>query len=62
MHAISSQIADLDAVDCERFPLFATAPYTDLVLNAGDVLYIPPHTWHYVESRETSFSVSVWWQ
>ena len=25
------------------------------------MLYIPPRWWHYVESVETSFSVSFWW-
>ena len=41
---------------------FGGAPYADVVLNAGEVLYIPPHWWHFVEARETSFSVSFWWR
>jgi len=44
-----------------RFPRFADAPYVDLVLQEGECLYIPPRWWHFVESRETSFSVSFWW-
>ena len=59
-HVVSSQIIDPDSVDCTRFPRFPEASYTDLILNAGDVLYIPPLWWHLVESRETSFSVSFW--
>ena len=60
-HAISSRVVDPDAVDHAAFPLFAGAPYCDLVLAAGEVLYIPPRWWHLVESRELSFSVNFWW-
>ena len=41
---------------------FGGAPYADVVLSAGEVLYIPPRWWHFVEARETSFSVSFWWR
>jgi ribosomal protein L16 Arg81 hydroxylase len=58
---VSSRVVDIDAVDAERFPLFGGAAYVDVVLGPGQVLYIPPHWWHYVESLETSFSVSFWW-
>ena len=58
---VSSQVVDLDADHAARFPRFGAAPYADVVLNAGEMLYIPPGWWHYVESRETSFSVSFWW-
>ena len=61
VHAVSSKIVDIDAVDTAAYPDFAKAPYVDLILDAGEVLYIPPHVWHYIESRETSFSVSFWW-
>ena len=59
-HEVSSQIIDPDNVDASRFPNFAGAPYVDLVLRAGECLYIPPRMWHLIESRETSFSVSFW--
>ena len=52
---------DMGDVDTARFPRFAGTPYVDLVLSAGEMLYIPPRWWHFVESRETSFSVSFWW-
>ena len=35
--------------------------HADVLLRDGEVLYIPPHWWHYVEAQETSFSVSFWW-
>lgn len=52
---------DLDKVDQEEFPLFATAQFTECVLEAGDMLYIPPRWWHYVKALSRSFSVSFWW-
>lgn len=61
LHSISSLVVDINHVDDASFPLFKDAPYTDCFLKPGDMLYIPPHTWHYVEACETSFSVSVWW-
>ena len=60
-HMNSSQIVDPEDYDHARFPRFAGTPYVDLVLSAGEMLYIPPRWWHFVESRETSFSVSFWW-
>lgn len=43
------------------FPAAAAEPWLEVVLQPGDVLYIPPGWWHYVKSLETSFSVSFWW-
>ena len=61
-HVVSSQVVDPDDADVPvRFPEFSAAPYADLVLRAGECLYIPPRWWHLVEAREVSFSVSFWW-
>lgn len=60
-HQVSSRIIDPDDTDSGEFPRFADAPYVDLVLAAGECLYIPPRWWHFIESREVSFSVSFWW-
>ena len=46
----------------EGFSLFATAPYVDCILAAGEMLYIPPKWFHYVQSLSSSFSVSFWWR
>jgi lysine-specific demethylase 8 len=32
------------------------------VLEAGQMLFIPPGWWHYVRSTTVSFSVSFWWR
>lgn len=42
-------------------PGFAGLAYHDCVLGPGDMLYIPPRWWHYVQSTTPSFSVSFWW-
>ncbi len=33
---------DVENPDVEQFPLFATAPYFECILQAGEMLYIPP--------------------
>ncbi|XP_022288659.2 HSPB1-associated protein 1 homolog [Crassostrea virginica] len=46
--------------DLQQHPLFKNArPYT-VVLEPGQVLYVPHHWWHYVESLENSISVNTW--
>ena len=47
--------------DLTQFPLMKDIPYLECVLNEGDMLYLPPQWWHYVQSLTTSFSVSWWW-
>lgn len=46
---------------CPRTP-HAEAPFADLVLETGQMLYIPPGWWHYLKSLATSFGVSIWWR
>lgn len=57
----TSQI-DADRPDYERFPLVKTVKFYSLILNEGDMLYIPMGWWHYVRSLSKSFSVSFWWE
>lgn len=45
----------------ERFPMLDHADYVEGVLGEGECLYIPRGWWHYVESLDTSISVSFWW-
>ena len=46
----------------EEFPLFAEAVYEDVVVGPGEMLYIPPGWFHYVQAQSSSFSVSFWWR
>jgi hypothetical protein len=40
--------------DLETFPTFPTAMATEVILRAGEVLYIPSYWFHYIISLETS--------
>lgn len=51
---------DLENPDFERFPLFSSATALDVVLEPGDVLYVPSLWFHHVIAVEMSFSVSIW--
>ncbi|BAM93207.1 JmjC domain protein [Bradyrhizobium oligotrophicum S58] len=44
--------------DFERFPALREATYFDVVINPGDVLYIPLGWWHAVRSLDTTISIS----
>lgn len=44
-----------------RFPHFEFEDYVDVILEEGEMLYVPVGWWHYVRSLEVSFSVSFWW-
>ena len=47
--------------DVERFPLFGKSHANHVTLEPGDILYVPPYTWHYVETLdEPSVSMSTW--
>lgn len=48
---------DLDNVNLTNNPLFKFATKTEIVLNPGDVLYVPPHYWHQVENLDDCISV-----
>ena len=43
-----------------KFPNFANSKAIEVVVQPGDVLYIPPYTWHYVETLSPSVSLSTW--
>lgn len=45
--------------DLERFPHFARPNGQQVILEPGDVLYIPPYWFHQVESLDTGISLSV---
>ncbi|XP_068715406.1 HSPB1-associated protein 1-like isoform X2 [Montipora foliosa] len=46
--------------DLSRFPTFASATRYEVILQPGDVLFVPKKWWHYVESLETSISINTW--
>ncbi|KAF2072976.1 hypothetical protein CYY_005716 [Polysphondylium violaceum] len=58
----NSSGVDIESPDFNRYPHFKKANFSECVLKAGDMLYIPPKHWHFVKSLTTSFSVSFWWR
>lgn len=48
--------------DLEKHPKYKEAKGFFCVLKPGQMLYIPPKWWHFVESLSVSFSVSFWWE
>ncbi|XP_050091623.1 bifunctional peptidase and arginyl-hydroxylase JMJD5 [Anopheles aquasalis] len=63
-HFILNNTSRVDArqPDYERFPLLREVRFYRVTLRRGEVLYIPPKWWHYVESLSPSFSVSFWFE
>ncbi|GAM22333.1 hypothetical protein SAMD00019534_055080 [Acytostelium subglobosum LB1] len=53
---------DIDKPDLDRFPEFANARSIDVVLEQGEMLFIPKLWWHYVRTLEPSISVNFWFQ
>ena len=49
---------DYEAPDLARFPLFARAMAAEIILNAGEALFLPVNWWHIVRSLTPSISVS----
>ena len=52
---------EIENPDLEKFPFFSNAPYSECILEEGELLFIPKKWWHYVKSLSLSFSVSFWW-
>ncbi len=58
----NTSLVDAANPDLSEHPRFKEAmPLVECELRKGEVLYIPPLFWHYIESLEVSFSVSFWW-
>ncbi|KAA0192278.1 hypothetical protein HAZT_HAZT010888 [Hyalella azteca] len=57
--SIYSQI-DFKNVDINRFPKIQNSTPFVVTLNPGDVLFVPKHWWHFVETEQFSISVNSW--
>jgi lysine-specific demethylase 8 len=56
-----SRVSNYDAPDLAAFPRFRDVPAVELVLEPGQMLYIPPMWWHFVTSLDPSVSINAWW-
>jgi len=54
-------MVDFRKPDLERYPLYRFAPQRRVLLEPGDVLYVPPFWWHCVYNPEVSIGLAVWW-
>ena len=64
---ILTNTSQLDIEESEEeimksFPNFSKAHGFECILDAGDILYIPPKCWHFVKSLSVSCSLSFWFQ
>ncbi len=48
---------EVDSPDHTKFPLYKYAQAYEAHLSPGDVLYVPPNTWHFVENLTDSIAV-----
>ena len=55
-----AQVNLSDLHDLDSFPLAGNVRALEVVLQPGDLLYMPPLWFHFVESMELSISVNVW--
>lgn len=46
--------------DVKKFPAFSHTSALQVTVGPGDLLFIPPYTWHYVETLSPSVSLSTW--
>lgn len=61
LYPLSSSV-NLSAPDLNRFPQFARATPYQLVLNAGDALFLPGCWWHEVHNLDITIAVNFWWR
>jgi hypothetical protein len=49
---------DPEQIDFKKYPLFKKAITLDVIVNPGDILFIPVGWWHWVEALDVSISVT----
>lgn len=52
---------DVNKPNLSKFPKLQNAKLIEVVLKAGDVLYIPPYWWHQVQGLSLNISVTYRW-
>ena len=61
-HIVSHQLTNTSAIDVfhEKLHPDIVKKAMTVVLEPGDLLYIPPKWWHALRSEDPSISVSMW--
>lgn len=57
-----SRVTDIDSPDLDLFPLFPRARRLEVVLQPGEVLFIPALWFHNVTALEFGVAVNVFWR
>jgi tRNA wybutosine-synthesizing protein 5 len=57
-----SNVIDIDQPDLKRFPKFQKAKSMELVLDEGEILFIPALWFHNVRALEPCIAVNVFWK
>jgi lysine-specific demethylase 8 len=52
---------DVEAPDVKRFPLFEGATPLEVVLEPGEILFIPVRWWHHARALDATISLNFWW-
>lgn len=52
---------DINQPNLSKFPKLQNAKLIEVILKAGDVLYIPPYWWHQVQGLSLNISVTYRW-
>jgi hypothetical protein len=53
---------DLLAPDYASFPALRATRSIEVLLEPGDLLYLPPYWWHLVRSLDEAISINYWWR
>ncbi|CAL8072283.1 unnamed protein product [Orchesella dallaii] len=57
-----SEIVDIDNPDFERYPKFRDVEHFEVILEEGDIVFIPALWFHNVTALDYSISVNVFWK
>lgn len=52
---------DVRNIDYEKFPLFKNAKIYKVLIQPGEILYMPPRTWHQTYATEKNISFNIDW-
>ncbi|TGV03919.1 cupin-like domain-containing protein [Flavivirga rizhaonensis] len=55
--AVASEV-DINNFDEDKFPKFLNNDFKSVILEPGDILFVPQNWWHYVQALDSSISIS----
>jgi len=58
-HASAYSEVDLNNIDYAKYPRFKDVNLIEIILNPGEVLFLPVTWWHYVKALEISISINL---